>query len=223
VILSTLPPVQNLTLRSSRSPLDGTLMKIATDKSITAHTVIAGAEHVDGLDPIDDTITTKEEYYAKQKTTNLDLSVKRAFADSPVTYGGPVLPDEFALLHGFGEVEGSRKLCSGVYIGGSEELMNEIRSKHSTKRLDPASHTLFVKGHAAWIPGQLEREVSKGVWYLAAASSDLILRYAGAPVTDDDEYPNDLWADILTCMGQEYAHIARHHATSRGDTRMMLP
>jgi putative AlgH/UPF0301 family transcriptional regulator len=71
----------------------------------------------------------------------------------------------------------------------------------------------------AWVPGQLNREISKGVWYTAAVSSELMLRYAGAPVTEADN-KNDLWSDILTCMGKQYAAIAQNHA-GRGDTRMM--
>jgi putative transcriptional regulator len=145
---------------------------------------------------------------------NLDLSLKMAFTKAPVTYGGPVLPAEFAVLHGFGEVEGSKKLAPGLFVGGSEELMTQVR----TNRFDP-THALFVKGHAAWIPGQLTREITKGVWYTAAASSDLILRYAGALVTEQDN-PHDLWSDILTCMGGRYAAIARQYA-GRGDLRRM--
>jgi putative transcriptional regulator len=123
------------------------------------------------------------------------------------------LTDEYSILHGFGEVDGSTKLCPGVYVGGSEELMNEVRCG----RLDP-KHALFAKGHAAWTPKQLQREISKGVWYVAAASSDLILRYAGAPITSDDN-AHDLWADILSCMGGKHADIASSYS-SRGDVRL---
>jgi hypothetical protein len=65
----------------------------------------------------------------------------------------------------------------------------------------------------------LNREIAKGVWYTAAISSDLILRYAGATVTDEDN-AEDLWSDILMCMGNEFADIAQKHA-GRGDMRMM--
>jgi putative transcriptional regulator len=65
----------------------------------------------------------------------------------------------------------------------------------------------------------LNREISKGVWYTASISSDLILRYAGAPVTEDDN-AEDLWSDILTCMGNEYAAIAQKNA-GPGDRRLM--
>ena len=105
-------------------------------------------------------------------------------------------------------------MAPGVFIGGSEELMNEVR----INRFDP-HNALFIKGHAAWIPGQLDREIKKRVWYIASVSSDFLLRYAGAPTTKDDD-TTDLWKDILTCMGGEYAEIARQHA-GRGDLRMM--
>lgn len=151
---------------------------------------------------------------SSENPSNLDLSLKLAFTNSPVGYGGPVLTEEYSILHGFGEVEGSKKLASGVFIGGSDELMNEVR----INRFNP-SNALFVKGHAAWVPGQLEREIGKGVWYQAAASSNLIMRYAGAPIHENDN-PNDLWSDILTCMGGHYADIAKTHG-SRGDKRLM--
>lgn len=124
-----------------------------------------------------------------------------------------MLPEEYSILHGFGAVEGATKLCPGVYVGGSEALMNEVR----INRLDPKK-TLFVQGHAAWVPGQLSKEIQKGVWYTAAASSDLLLRYAGAEITDEDN-PNDLWADILSCMGGQYSDISRLHQ-GQGDMRM---
>lgn len=149
---------------------------------------------------------------ASQQESNLDLSLKMAFHKSPVTYGGPVLTEEYSILHGFGEVEGSTKLCPGVYVGGSEELMDEVR----INRFDPAK-ALFVKGHAAWTPKQLQREISKGVWYVAAVSSDFILRYAGAPITPDDN-PNDLWSDILNCIGGKHAEVAKANQ-GKGDMR----
>lgn len=151
---------------------------------------------------------------ASEQDSKLDLSLKLAFPNAPVTYGGPVLSEEFSILHGFGEVEGSRKLCNGVFVGGSEELMNEVR----INRFNP-QNALFVKGHAAWVPVQLQREIAKGVWYTAAVSADFILRYANAPVTENDN-PDDLWSDILTCMGGEYAEIAKMHG-GRGDKRLM--
>ena len=69
------------------------------------------------------------------------------------------------------------------------------------KRFDPKK-ALFVKGHCHWGPGQLEAEISQGVWYTAAVSSSFILRLAGAPCRDNSQDPCnlDIWADIRDCM-----------------------
>lgn len=146
--------------------------------------------------------------------SQVDLSLKLAFNSAPVSYGGPVMQEEYRVLHGYAEVEGAKKVAPGVFVGGSDDLVHEVRQN----KLSP-DKTLFVKGHAAWVAGQLEREISKGVWYTAAASSDLVLRYAGAPVEPGDN-TDDLWSDILSAMGGDYATIAAHHG-SRGDMRMM--
>jgi putative transcriptional regulator len=123
------------------------------------------------------------------------------------------MPEAFSVIHSFGEVDGATKLCSGIYLGGSDELMNEVL----IKRFDPR-RALFVKGHTTWGPGRLSREIHNGAWYTVAVSSDFILRYAGAPVTEQDN-PTDLWSDILTCMGGQYSDVAHAHA-GVGDMRM---
>jgi len=150
---------------------------------------------------------------ATTQNTTLDLSLKLAFSEAPVTYGGPVNSDQFSILHGFGEVEGSRKVAPGIFVGGSEELMDEVRMS----QLDPRE-VLFVKGHAAWVAGQLKKEISKDVWYPAAVSSDFILRYASAS-TKERDIPSDLWSEIMQCMGDEFATLALA-ADGRGDYRM---
>ena len=117
---------------------------------------------------------------------------------------------DYSVLHGYGEVEGAKKVAPGVFVGGSRELMKCV-DKKSVRQSD----VLFVKGHAAWIPSQMEREVSKGVWYIASVSPDFILRYARKANEVDD---NDLWGDILLSMGGKYAEVARRNGK---DKRMM--
>ena len=142
---------------------------------------------------------------ASHEASKIDLSLKMAFRSASVTYGGPVNCDEYSVLHGYGEVEGSRKVAPGVFVGGSKALMTEVRKNN----LDPKD-ALFVRGHAAWVFDQLSNEISKGVWYVASCSSDFMLRYAGAPISNEDNQ-NDLWADVLTCMGGQYTDIAMRH------------
>ena len=141
---------------------------------------------------------------ASETDSNVDLSLKFAFSGSSVTYGGPLMQEDYSILHGYGEVEGSKKVAPGVFVGGSREMLDAVRSNN----FDPTD-ALFVKGHAAWVPAQLSREILKGVWYLASASPDIMLRYAGVPTTQDDDHPDDMWSEILSCMGGGYAELAK--------------
>lgn len=134
--------------------------------------------------------------------TNLDDNIRENFVESAVSYGGPVAPESFSCIHGYGEVHGSKKIAPGVFIGGSKELADLVR----LHRFDP-TEAMFTQGHGAWGPGQMEEEISNGVWYPASCSPDMILRLASAPTTDEDNL-SDLWTDILTCMGGDYAEIA---------------
>jgi len=150
---------------------------------------------------------------ASETTSHVDLSLKLAFNCAAVSYGGPVMQEDYSVLHGYGEVEGSKKVAPGIFVGGSKELMNEVRRNN----FDP-HEALFVKGHAAWVPSQLSREISKGVWYIASVSPEFILRYASTPQSHKGNM--DLWSDILSCMGEEYADVAKRHA-GKGDKRLM--
>mmetsp|Transcript_8311 Transcript_8311/g.10894 ORF Transcript_8311/g.10894 Transcript_8311/m.10894 type:complete len:368 (-) Transcript_8311:197-1300(-) len=151
-----------------------------------------------------------------ESDSNIGLSLKMAFQKSQVTYGGPILPQDYHVLHSFGAVTGSRKICPGVYIGGSEELISQVRYGE----MDPR-RAMFVKGHSAWEGGQLQVEIDQGVWYNAAVSADLILRYAGVELQAGDN-PNDLWTDILSCMGGMHEDIARRYGGT-GDSRRAMP
>lgn len=161
-----------------------------------------------------------------ETASNIDLSLKMAFNTASVSYGGPVMQSDYSILHGYGEVQGSKKVAPGIFIGGSKELMGCVRRND----FNP-SDALFIKGHAAWIPSQLNREVAKGVWYIASVSPDFIFRYArDKPNYDDvdvdvnvmgDNNNNHLWSDILTCMGDKYAEIGRKFVNKDG--KRMMP
>lgn len=142
----------------------------------------------------------------KEPSRTLNLSLKMTFRHSRVSFGGPEYPDEYSVLHSFGEVSGARKICHGVYLGGSQELMNEVRLGRMQDE-----QALFVKGHVAWPAGQLQQELREGgIWYMVATSPDFILRYAGAKLTPQDN-PNNLWADILSCMGGYFKGVAQRY------------
>eukprot|EP00586_Coscinodiscus_wailesii_P000422 CAMPEP_0172487750 /NCGR_PEP_ID=MMETSP1066-20121228/16958_1 /TAXON_ID=671091 /ORGANISM="Coscinodiscus wailesii, Strain CCMP2513" /LENGTH=322 /DNA_ID=CAMNT_0013254557 /DNA_START=201 /DNA_END=1169 /DNA_ORIENTATION=- len=146
---------------------------------------------------------------ASETPFNINTDMKLAFGKASVSYGGPVMPEEYSILHGFGGVEGSKKVSPGVFVGGSKELMNEVW----TDLFNP-TEALFVKGNSAWMPNELTQEVRRGVWYPASVSAGFILRHA-----QDGSYNGDLWYDIMSCMGGRYADIANRHA----DGNIMMP
>lgn len=147
--------------------------------------------------------------------SDVDLSLELAFTNSTVTFGGPVSQDDYCVLHGYGEVDGSKKIVPGVFVGGSRELMHEVRKNN----FDPR-HALFVKGHASWLQSQLTNEVNKGLWYVASVSTEFMLRYADGDVKDGDN-TKDLWSDILTCLGGSYKKVGEEYATKQGDVRVV--
>lgn len=153
---------------------------------------------------------------ANSSPSNIDTSLKLAFAPCKVSYGGPVMSQDFSILHNFGAVEGSKKVAPGVFVGGSRELMNEVRLRNFRPE-----DALFVKGHASWQPGQLEKEIKRGVWYVAAVSSDFILDKVGGGKEE-----GDLWFDVLRCMGGKYGRIAERFADGKKvppESKRMMP
>ena len=41
------------------------------------------------------------------------------------------MPEDFSILHGFGQVQDSKRIGSGVFIGGSRKLMEEAQMDNS--------------------------------------------------------------------------------------------
>ncbi|GMI16078.1 hypothetical protein TrVE_jg1110 [Triparma verrucosa] len=117
---------------------------------------------------------------------NVASGMQSAFASSRVTFGGPVKPEELAVLHSNPLATGAKEITPGVFCGGSESLRSRFRG----------TKALFARGHSLWVPGQLERELDRGVWYVASASSNYILRHTqGGKLADQEE--DCLWSDIM--------------------------
>ena len=157
--------------------------------------------------PLEGTLAEVSSNNSPEFRSHLNKGLRSIFNDARVAYGGPVMPDDYTILHSWGEVEGSAKVSPGVFVGGSTELADEAcRSKFDPKE------ALFVKGHEVFAPNQLQHEIDSGVWYIASASSDFILRFAKEGLKEGHD-PNDLWYEILLAMGGQFPQIAREYAT----------
>lgn len=119
------------------------------------------------------------------------------FASCPLYMGGDVGANALHVVHGVHGLEDSVQVIPGVYMGGIKSMKESVQRGESK----PDEFRWFVR-YAGWGPGQLEREVAMGVWYLASSSKETILK----PCI---KLPKPLWREILEYMGDPYVDISR--------------
>jgi putative transcriptional regulator len=66
-----------------------------------------------------------------------------------------------------------------VAMTSSREILRDIGNNSGPKK------SLVAFGYAGWRPGQLEEELSQGVWFTAAADADLVFDVDRDKVWDD--------------------------------------
>jgi putative transcriptional regulator len=99
--------------------------------------------------------------------------------------GGPVEPQSLWMLHGDGwAFDETTRVALGVSASRSREALTRM-SLGGEARL-----RLFV-GYAGWGPGQLEREIARGVWIHGEASADLVFEVV----------PEEMWRVCLARLG----------------------
>jgi len=136
------------------------------------------------------------------------------FAACPLFLGGDVGPSSMHLLHRDNPdaLPSSTTVVRGIAMGGFRDAVSAVRGGAMR-----AEDFRFFSRYCGWGPGQLEREVEAGVWFLAAASADLVLAQPSDAAlrkgAEQEALPasrtGGLWADMLQLMGGEYALIAR--------------
>jgi putative transcriptional regulator len=102
-------------------------------------------------------------------------------ADERLYMGGPVEPDEQAVIFRASSRIGSAKLVfDDVYVATGQESIATIVS-------DPRVADLrVISGKAQWLREQLYSEIMAGVWYVIPAKSDLVF-----------SDPKDLWSTLV--------------------------
>lgn len=120
------------------------------------------------------------------------------FADNVLYLGGDVGHDTVHFLHGYSDIQGAVEVVQGVFMGGFEEARFGIRT--GSKQSDQFR---WFNRYAGWGPGQLEAECAAGVWFTAAASSDVILNQQNLS-------GREMWHTILEMMGDDYAALSKN-------------
>jgi len=97
--------------------------------------------------------------------------------------GGPVGMDLVQMLVYFrSKPANSQWIFDNVYVSSSKTLLNNLAK--SPKAGD--QFRVYV-GYAGWLPGQLEREVSRGDWHVVQADAESIFKKAS----------EDIWPDLI--------------------------
>ncbi len=116
-------------------------------------------------------------------------------ADDVVYVGGPVEREALFVLHSSPELDKEEHaVVPGIFVGSSPDVFEAVVRDASEEH--PSHQFRIFCGCAGWAPGQLECELSRGDWYTAPATSDLVMH----------DNPYDLW-DVLLEKIQETSRI----------------
>jgi putative transcriptional regulator len=129
-----------------------------------------------------------------------------AYDACPLYLGGDVGPEVLHIVHTVEGVDNTTSVVPGVYMGGVDGVGRALEEG----RAGIADVKLLTR-YAGWGPGQLEEEVRRGVWIVAAASRDVImgrLKTADGMESDEVVHGDDAWHSILQAMGGEFAGLS---------------
>lgn len=101
--------------------------------------------------------------------------------DRPALSGGPVSVESVWIL--YRRAPGSELLPGSLPVGDEIAVTSSMDALRTLIAGAGPSEARLLVGYAGWGPGQLEREVSKGVWLPAAADAALVF----------DEATSTLW------------------------------
>lgn len=107
--------------------------------------------------------------------------------------GGPIQPNQMMLIHSSDKIpEQTLKICSGVFLGGDLQFLQEAVSATE------GPHLRLCFGYSGWGSGQLEREFLNGQWFLYPASDKYVFEIP----------PEKVWQSLLREMGGRYATLS---------------
>lgn len=100
-----------------------------------------------------------------------------------IYYGGPVEGQRVLMLIRSDEkLEESDNVFLNVYVSISKNTLERMIGAHKTLK-----QLRVYSGYAGWLPGQLNREVSRGDWYLVNADADSIF----------EKKSSEIWHELI--------------------------
>lgn len=110
-----------------------------------------------------------------------------------VYIGGPVArSDMFLLIRSGSQLEGSRRVFEDIYVSSSLPLLHRM-----IEEADVGVRFRAYAGHAGWAPEQLDREVSRGDWYVLRADAETIF----------DMAPSEIWPELIRLSTVQWTKV----------------
>jgi putative transcriptional regulator len=108
--------------------------------------------------------------------------------------GGPVeIPVVFALLRNQSAPAGSQRVAGNLYLMTSRQSIGSALANGW-----PAADLRLFIGYSGWGPGQLQREVRRGGWYIFDYDESLVF----------DEHPETLWDRLIAKAERRLASVS---------------
>ncbi len=128
------------------------------------------------------------------KLSQLWPEIKK-IAERPDTFyvGGPVAPSHMLLLVRGEKSEDAHPVLDDLFMSSDREWLEEMIGGGF-----PEERLHVYSGHAGWAPGQLEREVERGDWFIWTADSDTVF---------SDEPGEEIWARLLSHTASVLAQV----------------
>jgi putative transcriptional regulator len=113
--------------------------------------------------------------------------------DAMVWQGGPVMPQSGWVVHEPTEEldpSDSVDIAPGIVLSTSNEQLRELAAR-------PPAELRFVMGYSGWGAGQLESELSEGVWLAAEATVGVVFH----------AHPERMWEEAIRSLGIDPATL----------------
>lgn len=130
-------------------------------------------------------VNRRTELHVREVLSGLGITWAGA-SDAVVWQGGPVMPQSGWLVHEPTEVldADSVAVAPGIVLSTSNEQLHELASS-------PPEQLRFVMGYSGWGAGQLESELSEGVWLAAEATARVVF----------ETPPEEMWQVAIRSLG----------------------
>lgn len=145
----------------------------------------------------------------------LGVIVNRPFGArlSEVVPDAPKIPEQFDAIYGGGPVarnrllflvrtqqrpERSLRVLADVYLSGDPAILGQV------ERGELIAFRAYA-GYSSWAPGQLQREILIGGWYVVQADAEIIF----------SSEPSTIWAELIRRVAARHAALGKTYARSR--------